>query len=156
VIVGYDQHSGRRLWRVKPPPASGYRGNGPTIFCGTSSALSGAMLAVAFGKRGQCALVAAIDVYFTDRCVLSGVVQYGTIDTAAATMRGSSVMPGAVPFKLDRADLVSANPLVILLRADGLSRGEYLRRTQRCSGRSKDRPRSRSARPVTGLADLPG
>jgi len=65
-------------------------------------------------------------VYFTDRCVLSGVVQYGTIDTAAATMRGSSVMPGAVPFKLDRADLVSANPLVILLRADGPSRGEYL------------------------------
>lgn len=212
VIAGYDQHSGRRLWRVKPPPASGYQGNGPAIFCGASSALSGAMLAVAFGKRGQCALVAAIDVsagrvawvsqilppgtattltldavlveaagpavvvgfsdqigafsltggkflgwhftlsrtdpryrerdtcdvtdllnagdaqhvYFTDRCALSGVVQYGVVDTATATMRGSSVMPGTVPFKLDRGDLVSVNPLVILLRADGLSRGEYL------------------------------
>jgi PQQ-like domain len=66
-----------------------------------------------------------LHVYFTDRCLLSGV-QYGVIDAASATLRSGNVMPGSMAFKVDRAELVSVIPLVILLRADGLTRGEYL------------------------------
>jgi hypothetical protein len=99
VIVGYDQHSGRRLWRVKPPPASGYRGDGPTIFCGTSSTLSGAMLAVAFGKRGQCALVAAIDVSAGRVAWISQILPPGTataltLDAVLVEAAGPTVVIG--------------------------------------------------------------
>lgn len=72
-------------------------------------------------------LLAADDThaYFADQCLLSETAQYGVLDVSAGRVVGDEVKPGEVPFKIEQVSLVSADPLVVLLRKDGLDGGEY-------------------------------